>query len=79
MCLGFTWHNTEVWYLQHMSITTPMNSEILINVSLALSQVQGSIKQEASNGSWLKFIYSENATKFCKISTNHMSYLLPVK
>ena len=53
MCLGFTWHNTEVWYLQHMSITPPMNSEILINVSLTLLQVQGSIKQEASNESWL--------------------------
>ena len=27
----------------------------------------------------LKFIYSEKATKFCKISTNYLSYVLPVK
>ena len=27
----------------------------------------------------LKFIYSKKATKFCKISTNYLSYLLPVK
>ena len=27
----------------------------------------------------LKFIYSESATKFCKISTNYLSYVLPVK
>ena len=28
---------------------------------------------------WLKFIYSEKATKFCEISTNYLSYVLPVK
>ena len=27
----------------------------------------------------VKFIYSEKATKFCKISTNYLSYVLPVK
>ena len=28
---------------------------------------------------FLKFIYSENATKFCKISTLLLSYVVPVK
>ena len=28
---------------------------------------------------YLKFIYSEKATKFCKISTNYLSSVLPVK
>ena len=27
----------------------------------------------------LKFIYSKKATKFCEISTNYLSYVLPVK
>ena len=27
----------------------------------------------------LKFMYSEKATKFCEISTNYLSYVLPVK
>ena len=27
----------------------------------------------------LKFIYSEKATKFCEMSTNYLSYVLPVK
>ena len=27
----------------------------------------------------IKFIYSEKATKFCGISTNYLSYVLPVK
>ena len=27
----------------------------------------------------VKFIHSEKATKFCEISTNHLSYVLPVK
>ena len=27
----------------------------------------------------LKFIYSEKATKFCKISTSLLSYVVPVK
>ena len=27
----------------------------------------------------LKFIYSEKAKKICKISTNYLSYVLPVK
>ena len=27
----------------------------------------------------VKFIYSEKATKFCEISTNYLSYVLPVK
>ena len=27
----------------------------------------------------VKFIYSEKATKFCEISTNFLSYVLPVK
>ena len=27
----------------------------------------------------LKFIYSEKATKFCEISANYLSYVLPVK
>ena len=27
----------------------------------------------------IKFIYSEKATKFCNISTNYLSYVLPVK
>ena len=27
----------------------------------------------------IKFIYSEKATKFCKISTNYLSYVVPVK
>ena len=27
----------------------------------------------------LKFIYSEKATKFCEISTNYLTYVLPVK
>ena len=27
----------------------------------------------------LKFIYSEKGTKFCEISTNYLSYVLPVK
>ena len=27
----------------------------------------------------LKFIYSEKATKFCEISTNYLSHILPVK
>ena len=27
----------------------------------------------------LKFIYCEKATKFCKISTNYLSYVLPIK
>ena len=26
----------------------------------------------------LKFIYSEKATKFCEMSTNYLSYILPV-
>ena len=33
-------------------------------------------------GRWytqLKFIYSEKATKFCKISTSLLSYVVPVK
>ena len=30
-------------------------------------------------GLFLKFIYSEKATKFCEISTNYLSYVLPVK
>ena len=29
--------------------------------------------------SFLKFIYSEKATKFCKISTLLLSYVVPVK
>ena len=29
--------------------------------------------------SWLKFIYSEKATKFCKIFTVLLSYVVPVK
>ena len=29
--------------------------------------------------STLKFIYSEKATKLCEISTNYLSYVLPVK
>ena len=29
--------------------------------------------------SLVKFIYSEKATKFCEISTNYLSYVLPVK
>ena len=28
---------------------------------------------------FVKFIYSEKATKFCEISTNYLSYVLPVK
>ena len=28
---------------------------------------------------YLKFIYSEKATKFCKISTVDLSYVVPVK
>ena len=28
---------------------------------------------------WVKFIYSEKATKFCKISTVYLSYVVPVK
>ena len=28
---------------------------------------------------FLKFIYSEKVTKFCEISTNYLSYVLPVK
>ena len=28
---------------------------------------------------FLKFIYSEKATKFCEISTLHLSYVVPVK
>ena len=27
----------------------------------------------------LKFKYSEKATKFCEISTEHLSYVVPVK
>merc|ERR1719362_635500 len=27
----------------------------------------------------IKFMYSEKATKFCEISTNYLSYVLPVK
>ena len=27
----------------------------------------------------VKFIYSEKATKFCEISTLHLSYVVPVK
>ena len=27
----------------------------------------------------VKFIYSEKAAKFCEISTNYLSYVLPVK
>ena len=32
-----------------------------------------------TTGTWLKFIYSEKATKFCEISTLLLSYLVPVK
>jgi len=28
---------------------------------------------------YIKFIYSEKTTKFCKISTNYLSYVVPVK
>ena len=28
---------------------------------------------------YVKFIYSEKATKFCEISTKYLSYVLPVK
>ena len=28
---------------------------------------------------WVKFIYSEKATKFCEISTLLLSYVVPVK
>ena len=31
------------------------------------------------NDPTLKFIYSEKATKFCEISTNYLTYVLPVK
>ena len=32
-----------------------------------------------SEVAYLKFIYSEKATKFCEISTLLLSYLVPVK
>ena len=39
-----------------------------------------SLNQSREKGSKsLKFMYSEKATKFCEISTNYFSYILPVK
>ena len=32
-----------------------------------------------NNFLFVKYIYSEKATKFCEISTNYLSYVLPVK
>ena len=40
---------------------------ILKNVQIAISRFK------------VKFIYSEKATKFCKISTVDLSYVVPVK
>ena len=37
------------------------------------------IKAKAAVLFQIKFIYSEKATKFCEISTNYLSYVLPVK
>ena len=34
---------------------------------------------EAEQKELIKFIYSENATKFCKIFTLLLSYVVPVK
>ena len=38
-----------------------------------------STRGKARHSSQVKFIYSEKTTKFCEISTNHLSYVLPVK
>ena len=38
-----------------------------------------SCKFACASSSLVKFIYSEKATKFCKISTNYLCYVLPVK
>ena len=35
--------------------------------------------QSLGSGQIVKIIYSEKATKFCEISTNYLSYVLPVK
>ena len=43
--------------------------------SKELSPKEESMQKELG----LKFIYSEKAIKFCEISTNYLSYVLPVK
>ena len=45
----------------------------------ALGKVDSNSKHIDIRYASLKFIYSEKATKFCEISTNYLSYVLPVK
>ena len=47
------------------------------NMNHPLDFCQDQPRKELNIG--IKFIYSEKATKFFKISTNHLSYVLPVK
>ena len=53
------------------------NVLVVDNISLSVSVRDRWVVEFLSGG--LKLIYSEKATKVCEISTNYLSYVLPVK
>ena len=70
------------WNLHIKSLGLNMNE-----VATAAHFAASGFKKLARKGSiflpeirvYIKFIFSEKATKFCEISTNYLSYVLPVK
>ena len=65
---NFFWFVPADWAISNEALLTPLTAPVQVN----LFQKHLFLQQ-------LKFIFSEKATKFCEISTNYLSYVLPVK
>ena len=72
--LFYTGRNSDVW--------TKVQVDIYF-IHIASTETNDTLEESSDNKTLqkvlMKFIYSEKATKFCKISTNYSSYVLPVE
>ena len=68
----FRWHFNRCWQIQ-------MKQPRYFEVKIISRSLRNPTLHSVGFQNFLKFIYSEKATKFCKISTLLLSYVVPVK
>ena len=66
-------------YVETLKDNVTIDNEVVKNHSAMLNDHFKQIETYQVTFLYLKFIYSEKATKFCKISTLLLSYVMPVK
>ena len=77
--LSSKWFFRNTYFNPFQPLSTLKNQSLYFTLQVCLHKIGARLLGKLTIYQYVKFIYSEKATKFCEISTRDSSYVVPVK